>query len=487
MKAWSIILCFFILVIEGHSQGNDNLWMLGYQCCQQNFGGTDINFITGSPLISTSSRQMSFNITNASITDLSDNLLFYTNGWYIANSENDTMVNGSGLSLDPANSSFRQLGLPIVQGALIVPFDETSKKYYLFHEELCAPIVKPNKLFYTVIDMALDSGRGAVILKRQPLFYDTLDYGQITACRHANGRDWWITVPKANSDLYYIILSTPFGLSYTVQHLGFTILNTDGAGQSTFSPDGSKFARFAVDEGLNCFDFDRCTGTFSNIRNIPQSAFPAWQGCEGVSFSPNSRFLYLSYCTYLYQVDTWDTSLVNSRILIDIYDGFTSPAATTFFSSKLARDGKIYMNSAGSVNTMHVINSPDSSGIACDFMQHSVSLPTYNASTISTQPFFLLGAAAGSQCDSLLNEISNAEEKQFVLYPNPALEFIKIHFNHFESYQATIFDLNGKILKKENLSGNEEQILNLNEFASGIYFLKIETEKNHFYKRFIKE
>ena len=106
---------------------------------------------------------------------------------------------------------------------------------------------------------------------------------------------------------------------------------------------------------------------------------------------------------------------------------------------------------------------------------------------IANPKVLLLGAAAGSQCDSLLNEISNAEEKQFVLYPNPALEFIKIHFNHFESYQATIFDLNGKILKKENLSGNEEQILNLNEFASGIYFLKIETEKNHFYKRFIKE
>ena len=331
MKVWLKIVCLFFLVGECRSQGYDNLWMMGYMCCQPNQGGTDIDFMTGSPVVTGPFRRMNFYITNASITNSSGNLLFFTNGWYIANSANDTMVNGSGLALDSASRGYRQTGLSIVQGALIVPFDETSQKYYLFHEEYTAPILYPTKLFYTVIDMSLDSGKGAVTLKRQQLLYDTLDYGQITACRHANGRDWWVYVPKIHSDIFYTILSTPYGLSYTTQNLGFLFRNTDGAGQCLFSPDGTKFARFAIDEGLNCSDFDRCTGTFSNIRNIPQTAFPAWQGCEGLSFSPNSRFLYLSYGTYLYQVDTWDTSLVNSRILIDTYDGYTDPFPTTFF------------------------------------------------------------------------------------------------------------------------------------------------------------
>ena len=487
MKVFLIIFCLICFGENGRSQGYDNLWMMGYLCCQPNFGGTDIDFYSHSPVTSMSTRMMSITGTNATISNSMGDLLFYTNGIYIANSLNDTMVNGSGLCLDPQNSSFLQLGLPLVQGALIVPFDEISDKYYLFHEEYSTSIVRPNKLFYSVIDMRLDSGKGEVIFKRQPLFYDSLDYGQITACRHANGRDWWITVPRFNSDMFYIILSTPNGLTYTTQHLGFTILNSDGAGQSLFSPDGTKFARFAVNEGLNCFDFDRCTGTFSNRRNIPQSSFPAWQGCEGLSFSPNSRFLYLSYCTFLYQVDTWDTSLVNSRILIDTYDGNMSPGPSTFFSSKLANDGKIYMASTSGVNSLHVINSPDSLGVACDFQQHSFPLPTYNASVISTQPFFSLGAVIGSPCDSLINGITNAETNELIIYPNPASNEIKVKLSNNEKCTIHIFDMNGKLLRNENSFGKEELIISLVGMSSGVYFLRIDFENRMIYRRFIKK
>ena len=81
--------------------------------------------------------------------------------------------------------------------------------------------------------MRLDSGRGAVVFKNAPLISDTLLVGGVVA-KHANGRDW-ILCHRFNSDLWYNLLLTPYGIQGPFsQHAGQFIYQ-GGGGQSVFS------------------------------------------------------------------------------------------------------------------------------------------------------------------------------------------------------------------------------------------------------------
>ena len=42
---------------------------------------------------------------------------------------------------------------------------------------------------------------------------DSLEFGQVAAVKHANGRDWWVLVPESHSNRYYTMLLDPTGLS----------------------------------------------------------------------------------------------------------------------------------------------------------------------------------------------------------------------------------------------------------------------------------
>ncbi|MEZ5067451.1 MAG: hypothetical protein R2847_02750 [Bacteroidia bacterium] len=89
--------------------------------------------------------------------------------------------------------------------------------------------------------MSLDSGRGAVTAKNQIAFSDSLISG-ISACKHANGRDWWVAVLKDSSDIIYTLLLTPNGITnIQQQHLNVPMHISFDSIQA-FSPDGSKYA-----------------------------------------------------------------------------------------------------------------------------------------------------------------------------------------------------------------------------------------------------
>ena len=134
----------------------------------------------------------------------------------------------------------------------------------------------------------------------------------------------------------------------------------EGSGQAVFSPDGTKYARFQPNNNLNIFDFDRCAGELSNPVIIPFSPDTIFRA--GVSFSPNSRFLYAHAYTKLYQFDMQATDVPASQLLIDEYDGVADPFPTRFYMGQLALDNKIYISSAGTHEHLHVIHSPDSLG-----------------------------------------------------------------------------------------------------------------------------
>lgn len=384
------------------SPRHDDVWLMGYDSYGSlNFGGTRIDFSTNPPMITREDREMDFDGTDACMSDITGQLLFYTNGYYIANALNDTMLGGEQINPDPTALQNR-----LYQGVLPLPFPNHSSQYYLIHEVSTwePSMYSFRKIFrclYSKIDMDGNNGLGEVIEANRFFLKDTLCYGKLTACKHANGRDWWLLIPKWNSAVFFTFLLTPEGLtSNGTQTIGSIPISN--AGQAVFSPDGSKYVKYNSVGGslggwLDIYDFDRCNGVLSNW----QTKYFDPSGAPGVAISPNSRYLYLSNGHWLYQYDLHADDIISSEILLGTYDGYMSPVNTFFFLLQLAPDGKLYMNSAATVNTMHIVHQPDLPGAACRFEQHGLQLPTLNNWSMPNFPNYRLGPLDGSPCDTL--------------------------------------------------------------------------------------
>ncbi|MBK7233634.1 MAG: hypothetical protein IPH93_15570 [Saprospiraceae bacterium] len=109
-------------------------------------------------------------------------------------------------------------------------------------------------------------------------------------------------------------------------------------------------------EGLyiKLYKFDRCTGELEFIRmeNYPTSSF------SGISFSPNSRYLYYSEQKNLYQIDLQNPESFINLNLIDTIESQTA-WGSQYNLHQLGPDGRIYISNAYSNFVMHRINKPN--------------------------------------------------------------------------------------------------------------------------------
>src|SRR5690606_29805251 len=118
---------------------------------------------------------------------------------------------------------------------------------------------------------------------------------------------------------------------------------------------------------------------------------------------PNSKYLYGSSGRYLYQIDASSNQPDTTLTTVAVWDGFhcpNPPWSTLFFVMQLAQDGKIYSAPGSSTCAMHSIESPDSTGLACNVQQHSLILPSKNIGTLPNHPNYNLGPLIGSGCDT---------------------------------------------------------------------------------------
>ena len=157
-----------------------------------------------------------------------------------------------------------------------------------------------------------------------------------------------IVILKDNSDIVYTLLLTPSGISnILMQNLGLPS-HTGYNGQPQFSPDGTKFAyhhRFgvvnSVTHQIGLLNFDRCSGLFSNPNLI---SFVDSVSGFGLSFSPNSKYLYFSTFTKIFQLNTDTSNVISSMRIVANYDNYCFPdisSCTRFWPMYLAANGKI--------------------------------------------------------------------------------------------------------------------------------------------------
>ncbi|MBX2928758.1 MAG: T9SS type A sorting domain-containing protein [Saprospiraceae bacterium] len=416
--------------------GPDCRWLTGYFEALTNpiYGSIGLNFCAGGLDITPITPPTSFLATNASISDEQGNLLCYTNGVSVFNASHQIMMNGH--NLNPGGlMGLDALGLSMPQGALILPVPEQAGKYMLIHEggifvEGISLAASP--LYYSLIDMELDDGNGAVVEKNVVLRTDTLEHGKIVATRHANGRDWWIVAPRYSDGSLLRLLLSPQG----IEDMGPTqpgLIQQVDFGNATFSPDGRYYVNAGGFSFFTILGFDRCSGEFFFIEYYETEGFQ--EPFSLVAFAPNSRYLYHFTGNYVFQFDVEAADIGSSGTIVAEYDGYAEdipdnfPATTDFYMPQLAPDGKIYVTTLGFAPYLHVIEQPDLPGTDCQVIQRGIELPII-VSSLPNFPNFNLGVLQGSPCDSIISSSTNhwplAETEPLHIFPNPAQGYFTI-------------------------------------------------------------
>jgi hypothetical protein len=414
----------------------------------------------------------------SSMCSESGDLIFYSGGCFILNSENQIMVNGDSINSDFSHSVFCGANyFPVPQGIISVPLLGVNEQYLVFNLDLnlldeggILPV--PQHLFSHNIDMQLDSGLGEVVEKKNIIIMDTLARGYLQAVKHYNGIDWWIVTPEWNSNCYYLSRVSSTGVSIPQkQCIGKIWNNEDGGGQASFSPDGSKYARVEGENGLLLFEFDNDNGEFVDFLEL---SYPQDEDYfRGAAFSSNSRFLYISATSKLWQFDLESDNIQESLQLAGEID-FTQvePGMGSLYQAKLAPNGKIYIASPGAHTFLSVINRPNCPGILCDFQAHSVELPINNFGGLPNTPHFNI-PNTDIECDSIVSITNEWDEKiEFNIFPNPVTYYLNVHIGTTDYSRFRIVDLIGKEVVSGELKPDRTSI-NISDLNSGIYFISV--------------
>ena len=221
MNKFIFLFFFSLLSINVFGQFTDLYWKVGR--------GAALDFRSGTATMNTLDNcNSTIKNTSTSICNFRGDVIFYSNACKVYNRNNDTMLNGSGFNHGTISDQYVNTDFyPPWKGAVIIPFPNDTNKFYMFYENMewnINGVYLPQKLYYLVVDRALNGGLGDVTLKDQTVISnDTLTFGEVLAVKHSNGKSWWIICRKYESDLYYKILVDSSGVHVpTTQHIGVT-------------------------------------------------------------------------------------------------------------------------------------------------------------------------------------------------------------------------------------------------------------------------
>lgn len=420
--------------------------------------------------------------------------LFMSNAMRIWDTAGNIMINGD--SLQPLKIYTQNT--PAVQGqtqgSLILP-KGSNGEFYVFistvsdslYNALWVPDIKTpfDELRYNVVNMNLNGGLGAVTVKNKTLLKNTeMVRTKMQACRHANGYDWWLlkqTGYGANTIKRFLVTKDsiygPFTQSFPSPDWG----QYDATGQICFSTDGNKFASIQGKcNSLFIADFDRCSGELSNpkVFNIPidsttiPNPLPQYlmdSLSNGVCFSPNSNYIYISrrYNIYQFEFDEPDSNLAWVRIQ---HGPDTSYQKFQYYGHLyIGPNDRIYIgNWGGSAKQFSVIDFPDVKGLGCGFCRKCFRFENAfgGLNAPPNMPDYTLGADLSKVCWPLgSNEIFETIDI-LEIFPNPTSKLINIKTESKAKRQ--LFNSIGQLL----FTTVENQI-NLSKYSSGIYYIKV--------------
>lgn len=443
-----LIIIFQLIGNKIYCQKHDFNWLLGYDISNdpndtiQGISEISFNTISGNPIVKY----------------LPESKLYYLDGYgsMISDEHGKYKFAYDCYKIEDYNYKFIEHSTKICpdldcvannQGSCIIPKPNSPSSYCLFNiQDTLAFFPDTVAIFGNVYNynelIETANGLQLSIIKKE-IVRDTMALGQVSFCKHANGRDWWILIPGVLNNKFYTFLLTPDGvIDKGEQTVGMN--RKDGTGFSCFSNDGKyycsaikvTYSTISLGE-FDFYQFDRSTGRLSNHQNFKTDTTESL--ANGCAFSPDSKILYVCSGAILYQYP-----IVNGRLdrgeVIDIYDGYLSYNSPGFYGQnqfgqlQIAPDGRIYCHT-DFVQTrhIHVINKPNKLGKACNFKQHSFPLPTIKA-TAPYFPNYRLGPIDGSTCDTL--GIDNIPWCWW-RYDQDTIDHLMMAFTDLSAYEVT--------------------------------------------------
>ncbi|MEZ4910486.1 MAG: PKD domain-containing protein [Saprospiraceae bacterium] len=393
-------------------------------------------------------RPMKFDATCASLCHPTGELFCYSNGMSIDGVDGKVLLGADTINygafwelwrVEHANI-IRNFGFTLPQGMLFLPWPGKSDSIFYATIYLGENYENVEIGKYGIISKSKED-RNGVLVAKDIQFHNEKIKNSIQAVRHSNGRDWWIILIGEDNVHYYSYLLNKDGIKLiNSQQIG--LFNKGiGIGNMYFSLDGTKFVsidaliwtKYTI---ISIFDFDRCTGTFSNgiFDTIP--TYEAGLGI-GAIFSPDGKYLYANNDYELYQYDMDATEIKKSRILLDTFDGFQSHPHeylyfTTFGYWAYGPDGRLYnVSGYGSARHMHIMDYPNEAGQACSFRQHALKIPN-NHWTIPNFPHYRLGPLDGSPCDTL--GLDNHPVAKYRYEPD-SIDYLRLRFTDLSYFR----------------------------------------------------
>lgn len=440
------------------------------------------------------------NYSRAAYSDAEGNLAFASNGWRLIDHQGNVLSNR--LYFDwvpwPADNPDPTMVLNSL-GPLFLNDPGNPDRAYLFYGQFMGGNFGPEVLKADVVFTYayLDVPNRALISQNNIVMSDTSASGDMQACRHANGRDWWLIKPGIYEDEYFIGLLSPIGISEMQK---ITIPGIIHRGQfetySYFSFDGLKFLHFTGKryKYLHEYDFDRCTGTLSNpvIHDLTDSIpFGDHNACN---ISPDgSKFYYRSSGfpetgsnAGFYQYDL--QSGQHTFLLLNGSAPMTTPnGKEILLSTRIMANDTTY-------RTISRIHFPNLPGLTCNLELHTdtiQNIPVF----VSPSNFanFRLGPIDGSACDTLgINSVEALEKPKadISVYPNPAKDVLNIRLLNVIPKKPNVYIFNslGALIYQsqfENVT-HSLKISDLN-LSNGLYWIKIINGNDSFVKRFVVE
>ncbi len=454
-----IFIAILFITNFSFAQNEGNIWYFGTNA------GIDFN---GAVPVALNDGQTAVIEGTASIADPSSGkVLFYTDGGNVWDSTHNIMPNGTGLMGTGTTT----------QAALIVRHPCSKRKYYIFTIEA---ETGSNGLRYSTVDMCLNSGKGDIVVKNFPLYSFPMAE-KLTVAKHSNGIDVWVLAHEfgSNKFLAYPITCSGIGAP-TVSNVGLPYsFDGDEYGQMKISPNGTIIGStiYYTTSKVEIYDFDNSTGSISSTLVIYNIDNP-W----GLEFSPDNTKLYVSqYATLpsaIFQFDLTagsDTAINNSKTLI--YD--LSPYAIRSFQLDPYKQ-KIYAASSSS-NYLGVINSPNSLGISCNYINNGFQVAPGTSVWVGLPNTVLTFAPDSSviDCDSISGINSFENYFNFKLYPNPTAHFSILEFTNptRQNCTLTLYDLNGQLVKTINNITEEKVKIERHNLSNGFYFFQLLTDK----------
>lgn len=526
-----MILRFFLIAFfisnEIKAQKEANVWIVG-----DNFG-INFNFKKFSVFDRSTflkEGEYRFSGTSASICDSSTgDLLLYTEGRNVWNRNFQIMPNGKDI--------IGSTRFGTTQSALVLPYPGKKDLYYLFSarsfEDSIFIIggetfeIVPTGLYYSIVDMQLDEGKGDVVASSKNILLQDKNTNLITA------------VPKPNSNSYWLITC-----EYVGSRLAIYPVTADGIGTPTYSylellygyesfsgcikpsPDGKKLVFLPDNESrastnsepnilnpVELYDFDPINGVISNKRTL------GWYpNLVSASFSPDNTKLYISHFNEsdapnysdfppLLQFDMEAGSLQDiiaseTAIEWETDSGIVTPVPS--YTLQLAPDGRLY--NAGytflSVNNhkqrvIFYLDKPNLKGSAAQASFRFLDSPnnTFPDGVIGFTPDFLFPNFAQHYFNHIMPvdnfiEPGECDSARFIIAPNPVADFILITASNESCLlpaNVRAYNSLGQLLHEATIVDPDSTQLDFRNYAAGMYLLVIENTKKAFAFKLIKK